>query len=170
MRMLLAAVLAAGLVTGATDAMAAKKVKKDKNAKPAAAPEDKDKPYQDWKKVPKDAEARPGYLTLHQKRENLYLELKGDQFDKPVLGIFSLSGGIGRNFVLGGLPVNDRLLEFHRSGDRVLVVEKNIRFQAPEGSPIAQAKDLSYGNSVIASLKIESVQDSSTWRRSWSAT
>jgi uncharacterized protein DUF4953/uncharacterized protein DUF5117 len=129
--------------------------------KPAgAAPDDKDKPYGDWKKLTKDAEVKKGFFTLYSKRENLYLELKPDQLDKPVLGVFSLARGIGMNGVLGGLPVNDRLLEFHRSGDRVLVIEKNTRFTAPTGSPVAKATDLSMGNSIIASLKVESVQDS----------
>jgi uncharacterized protein DUF4953/uncharacterized protein DUF5117 len=124
--------------------------------------EDKDKPpYEDWKKVTKDTEVKRGFFTLYTKRENLYLELAPDQLDKPVLGIFSLARGIGMNGVLGGLPVNDRLLEFHRSGDRVLVIEKNTRFTAPAGSPIEKARDLSVGNSVIASLKVESVHDSS---------
>jgi hypothetical protein len=122
---------------------------------------DKDKPYQEWKKVTKDAEVKKGFFTLHVKRENLYLELAPDQLDKPVLGIFSLARGIGMNGVLGGLPVNDRLIEFHRSGDRVLVIEKNMRFTAPPGSAVEKARDLSIGNSVIASLKIESVNDSS---------
>ncbi|HKQ59530.1 MAG TPA: zinc-dependent metalloprotease, partial [Candidatus Eisenbacteria bacterium] len=129
--------------------------------KPAGAGDDKDKPYQEWKKVTKDAEVKRGLFTLYQKRENLYLELAPDQLDKPVLGIFSLARGIGMNGVLGGLPVNDRLIEFHRSGDRVLVMEKNTLFTGPAGSPIEKAKDLSMGNSVLASLKIESVHDSS---------
>ncbi len=125
----------------------------------AAAP---DKPYGDWKKLTKDAEVKKGFFTLYQKRENLYAEIRPDQLDKPVLGIWSIARGIGRDFVLGGLSIfNDRLIEFHRSGDRVLVVDENTRFVAPSGSPIEKAKDLSIGNSVIASLKIESVQDSS---------
>ena len=148
------ALMAACLV--ASPAAAAER--KPTDAKSGAAAEDK--PYQDWKKVTKDAEVKKGFFTLHAKRENLYLELAPDQLDKPVLGIFSLARGIGMNGVLGGLPVNDRLLEFHRSGDRVLVVEKNTRFTAPAGSPIEKARDLSVGHSVIASLKIESVHDS----------
>jgi hypothetical protein len=130
-------------------------------AKDAESAADKDKPYQDWKKVTKDAEVKRGFFTLYSKRENLYLEIAPGQLDKPVLGIFSLARGIGMNGVLGGLPVNDRLLEFHRSGDRVLVIEKNTRFTAPPGSPVEKARDLSMGHSVIASLKIESVHDSS---------
>jgi len=127
---------------------------------PPAAGDDKDKPYADWKKVTKDAEVKKGFFTLYSKRENLYLELKPDQLDKPILGIFSLARGIGQNGVIGGLPVNDRLLEFHRAGDHVLVTDQNTRFIAPDGSPLEKARDLSMGNSVIASLKIESIQDS----------
>ncbi len=129
--------------------------------KPAAAgADDKDKPFQDWKKVTKDAEAKRGFLTLHQKRENLYLELAPDQLDKPVLGIFSLARGIGMNGVLGGLPVDNKVVEFHRAGDRILVIQKNTRFTAPAGSAVDKARDLSMGNSVLASLKIESIHDS----------
>jgi hypothetical protein len=129
-------------------------------APPGAGAEDKDKPYQDWKKVTKDAEVKKGFFNLYSKRENLYLEIRADQLDKPVLGIFSLAKGIGQNGVIGGLPVNDRLLEFHRAGDHVLVMDENTRFIAPDGSPLSKAVDLSMGSSVIASLKIESIQDS----------
>lgn len=131
---------------------------KPAEAAAAAAP---DKPYGDWKKLTKDADVLHGYFTAYRKRENLYLEIQPQQLNQPVLGIFSFARGIGTNFVLGGLPLNDRLLEFQRAGDRVLVIEKNQRFTAPEGSPIAKALDLSIGNSVLASLKIESVNDDS---------
>ena len=119
-----------------------------------------DKPYGDWKKVTKDAEVQHGYLTLYKKRENLYLELRPEQFGQPVLGVFSFGRGIGSNFLLGGLPLGDHLLEFQRAGDHVLVLEKNTRFLASGDTAFARALDLSYGNSVLASLKIESVQDS----------
>jgi hypothetical protein len=125
-------------------------------AAPAAG--DKDKPFQDWKKLTKDAEVMKGYFTLYKKRENLYLELRPDQLDKPVLGIFSFARGIGQNRVLGGLPLNNRLMEFQRAGDHILVMEKNMQFTAAPGSPMDKARDLSIGNSVIASLKIESEQ------------
>ena len=127
----------------------------------AAATPAPDKPYGDWKKLTKDAEVMKGFITLYHKRENLYAELRPEQMGKPVLGIFSFARGIGQNFLLGGLPLNNRLLEFDRSGDHVLVYEKNERFMAPAGSPIEKARDLSEANSVVASLKIESEQDSS---------
>ncbi len=120
-----------------------------------------DKPYGDWKKLTKDAEVSKGFFTLYKKRENLYLELKPSQLNTPVLGIVSYARGIGSNFLLGGLPLGDHLLEFQRAGDHVLVIEKNTRFSASPGSPMAKAVDLSIGSSVLASLKIESEQDSS---------
>ena len=101
MQLRLTTLLASALVllAAAATPYPAHAAKKDKKAKPdaaaAAAAGEKDKPYQDWKKVLKDAEAKPGFLTLHQKREHLYLELRPDQLDKPMLGIFSLASGIG---------------------------------------------------------------------------
>ena len=117
-------------------------------------------PFQDWKKITKDAEVQKGFFTLYKKHENLYLELKPDQLGKPVLGVFSFAKGIGSNFLLGGLPLGDHLIEFQRAGDHVLILEKNTRFVAPGDSAFDRARELSYGNSVLASVKVESVQDS----------
>ena len=127
---------------------------------PAPAPEKPDKPYGEWKKLTRDAEVKKGFFTLYHKRENLYLELKPAQMNAPFLSIVSFARGIGSNGLLGGLPLDDRVLQFERSGDHVLLVEVNERFTAPKGSPIDAARDLSIGNSVVASLKIESEQDS----------
>ena len=144
---------------------AAAKPKKGKEAPPAAA--DKDKPFQEWSKVTKDAEKLSGFLTFYKKRENLYLEVRPEQLGQPILGVFSLGSGIGSNFVLGGMPLwiytgrDDHLYELRREGDHLLVLEKNMRFTAPAGTPFEKARDLSYGHSVVAKLKIESVNDSS---------
>ncbi|MBI3538659.1 MAG: zinc-dependent metalloprotease, partial [Candidatus Eisenbacteria bacterium] len=119
-----------------------------------------DKPYGDWKKLTTGAEPKRGFFTLYAKRENLYLQINADQMDTPVLAITSLARGVGMNGILGGLPQNDQLIEFHRSGDHVLVVQQNTRFTAPAGTSVERAKNLSMGNSVLASLKVESVQDS----------
>lgn len=131
---------------------------KGKGGPPAAmgAPE---KPFQEWSKVTKDAEKVPGFFTLWKKRDNLYLELRKEQMEKPFLSIVSFARGIGSNFLLGGLPLDDRMLRFERSGDRVLLMEVNTRFVTPAGTPIDAARELSIGNSVIASFKVESEHD-----------
>ncbi len=164
---LLAVAIASLLVAGLPGLAAAKDKDKDKDKKPAAAAAtDKDKPFQEWSKTTKDTEKLSGFLTFYRKRENLYLELKPEQLGTPFLGVYSLGRGIGSNFVLGGMPVwiytgrDDHMLEFEREGDFVLVLEKNMRFTAPSASPYEKARDLSYGHSVLAKLKIESIHDS----------
>ena len=139
---------------------------KKKDDKAAASPAGAaaggpEKPYGDWKKLTAGATVKHGWFNLYQKRENLYLEVQPAQLGQPILAILSLSRGIGRDFVLGGLPVADKLVCFRRSGDRVMLMEQNTRFTADKGSPMEKAKDLSYGESVIASFKIEAEQDSS---------
>ena len=155
---LLSGVALAALVLGMGGCASAPKPAAAAAAKPAANGKDA-KPYKEWSEVTKDAEKLDGFFTLYRKRESLYLELEPADLGQPVLGIFSLARGIGMNFLLGGLPLNDRLLEFQRAGDRVLLVERNTRFVAPADSAYDRARDLSYGQSVVAALKIESLDE-----------
>ena len=147
---------------------AQKKKGKEVKAADAAQP---DKPYGDWKKLIKDADVMKGFFTLYRKRDNLYMEIAPDQLGKPILGVWSLASGLGANFVLGGMPVwiytgrDDRMLQFDREGDFIVVHEVNMRFLPTTGvngdTGTEKARDLSYGNSVVAKLKVESVNDSS---------
>ncbi len=158
----LAALALLATLLGAVPARAAdKKPKGAAAATPAAgAAATPDKPYGDWKKLTKDTEVMSGFFKLYKKRENLYLDLGPSQLGSPFLSIVSFARGIGSNFLLGGLPLDDRVLQFERSGDHVLLVEVNQRFVTPKDTPIDAARALSIGNSVIASLKIEAEQDS----------
>lgn len=153
-----ALVLAALLA--ALPAAAADKPKGTPGAAPAAAADKPEKPFTDWKKATKDAEAKPGLFTVWKKRDNVYLEIAPKQLGQPFLYVVSISRGIGSNFVLGGLPLDDRMLQFERVGDRILLVQVNTRFTAPAGQPIDKARELSIPNSVLASFKIESEHDS----------
>jgi len=74
-----------------------------------------------------------GFFAFHRKRENLYLELEASQLKAPFLSIVSFARGIGSNGLLGGLPLDDRVLQLERAGDHVLLVEVNERFTAPKG-------------------------------------
>lgn len=155
--------LALAALLGAGPAEAADKSKSNSKGKPdaaAPAPDKPEKPFTDWKKLTKDAEAKKGFFTLWKKRDNLYLELAPAQFGQPFLYVVSCSRGIGSNFLLGGLPVDDRLLQFERVGDRVMLYDVNTRFTTPKGQPIDRARELSIPNSVLASFKIESEHDS----------
>ncbi len=158
-QLILAAVLAS--LAFSAPAAIAKPKDKDKGksgAAPAATP---DKPFIEWKKATKDAEKKSGFLTLWRKKDVLYVELSKEDFEKPFLYITSLSRGIGSNFVLGGLPHEDRMMQWERHGDRVLLVQLNPSFPHNPGQPIDLARELSIPNSVIAGFKIESEHDSS---------
>src|SRR5262249_40224927 len=127
---------------------AAKKPKNDPKATGGSAPGSAapggagagDKPFAEWSKLTKDADRVPGFFTLWKKRDNLYLELAKEQLDQPFLYIVSMSKGIGSNFVLGGLPLDDRVLQFERHGDRVMLLQVNTWFETPKGTPIDKAR------------------------------
>ncbi len=140
---------------------------KPKSKPPAAGPGGapaagaSEKPFPEWAKLTKDAEQKKGFFTLWKKRDNLYLELGKDQLDQPFLYIVSLARGIGSNFTLGGLPLDDRMLQWERHGDRILLVQLNTQFTSPKGAPIDRARELSIPNSIVQSFKIESEDESS---------
>ena len=127
----------------------------------ASAAANPDKPFAEWKKTTKDAELMKGFFNLYKKRDVLYLELTKEQLGQPFLYVVSTARGIGSNFLLGGLPLDDRMLQFERLGDRVMLYDMNTRFVTPKDTPIDRARDLSIPNSILASFKIESEQDSS---------
>jgi hypothetical protein len=142
--------------------------KKDKGKKPEApgggsapAAGAAEKPFTEWSKLTKDAEKKAGFFTLWKKRDNLYLEIPKAQLDQPFLYVVSMARGIGSNFVLGGLPIDDRMLQWERHGDRVLLVQVNTQFTSPKGAPIDKARELSIPNSIVQSFKIESEEESS---------
>ncbi len=153
------AILSLSVALGVSIAAAAPAPSKGKPGDSSAAgiPE---KPFGEWKKVTKDAELKKGFFNLYKKRDILYLEVTKQQLAQPFLYVVSTKRGIGSNFLLGGLPLDDRMLQFERVGDRILLYDVNTRFVTPKDTPIDKARDLSIPNSVLASFKIESEQDS----------
>ncbi len=132
-------------------------------AKPAAqqTAAKKKKEYEDFNKVTEDSKKYQGYFTLYQKKENLYCEIKPSQLEKPFLLMASIARGIGSGYILSGMTMDEWLLEWKRVGDKVHLVRKNVRFRADKGSPIAEAVNLGYSDSVLFALKLESVHPQS---------
>ena len=126
-----------------------------------APPRPKKKPkYKEWSDVVKDARIQKGVLTLYIDREDVYCEIRKDQLDTPMLAVLSLSKGIGTRRILGGLPIDDIMFDFHRTEDHIQMRRLNTRFRAAGDSALAKAIDLTFGNSILFSLNIESEQDS----------
>ncbi len=128
-------------------------------AKPAAqqTAAKKKKEYEDFNKVIEDSKNYQGYFTLYQKKENLYCEIQPSQLNKPFLLMASIARGIGTGYILSGMTMDEWLLEWKRVGDKVHLVRKNVRFRADKGSPIAEAVNLGYSDSVLFALKLESI-------------
>ena len=171
----LAAAFAIGSIAGLAGEAAAKKKEK---APPPAAAADKDKPYADWKKVTKDAEARPASSRSTRSATTSTSRSGRTSSASRCSAIFSLAQ---RHRLATSCSAacrwNDRL---HASSSARATASwwsrRTRASRARPAAPIEKARDLSFGNSVIASLKIESDATTrarrcwSTSRRSWSAT
>ena len=128
-------------------------------AKPATqeTPAKKKKEFEDFSKVTEDSKSYDGFFKLYQKKENLYCEIQPAQLDKPFLCMISVARGLGSGFLLSGMTLEEWMLVWRRVGDNVHLVRKNVRFRAEKGTPIAEAVDLGHNDSVLFSLKIESI-------------
>ena len=128
-------------------------------AKPATteATAKKKKEFEDFSKVTEDSKNYEGFFKLYEKKENLYCEIQPSQLDKPFLCMISVARGMGSGFLLSGMTLEEWLLVWRRVGDKVHLVRKNVRFRATKGTPIAEAVDLGHNDSVLFSLKIESI-------------
>jgi hypothetical protein len=112
-------------------------------------------------KVTKDATRKEGMFNSWTKRENLYWEIRKDQLNKPFLLNASYARGIGLVGQLGGLPITDGLMQFERQGDHVFLTMPQSRIVSNGvDSSYKRAVDLTFGNSVLQSFKIESEKDS----------
>jgi hypothetical protein len=148
--------LALSAAAGAADKDAGKD-KKNGAAADGVRPEaskDKDKPFAD---VVKDAKAVSGLFTIYRSDDKTYLELLPEQLDHTYYVALTLESGIGeRGFYaaqMGGVAP----LAFHREGKTVQLVRKNLRFTAQPGTPISRAVSRSFGDSVLATAKLESL-------------
>ena len=121
------------------------------------APAKKKKEFEDFAKVTEDSKNYEGFFKLYQKKENLYCEIQPSQLDKPFLCMISVARGLGQGFLLSGMTLEEWMLVWRRVGDKVHLVRENVRFRAKEGTPIAEAVDLGHNDSVLFSLKIESI-------------
>ncbi len=123
----------------------------------SAGPAKPDSPFKHFGEVTKDSEHLSGFLDLYRVRDKVYLEIPVDRLGEEMLLVSSLSQGIGAYGILGGMPTNifdGLLVKFERRGDRIHFVQVNHRFRAPEGSPEANAVNLSHGNSILASFPV----------------
>jgi uncharacterized protein DUF4953/uncharacterized protein DUF5117/uncharacterized protein DUF5118 len=119
----------------------------------------KDVPWRSFSEVTKNATIQTGLFTLYRKRDNAYLLVTPDQFDRDYLLVTQLSQGIGELGLDGGTSVRSDLVRFHRAGDRIELWVVNPHFAATPGSPMARAVAYSFGHSVAQSFPIATMRD-----------
>ncbi len=81
-----------------------------------------------------------GFIPLYWDEHTGKMWLEIDGFDQEFLYITALSAGVGSN-ELGldrGSMREPQVVQFERSGPRVLLIESNYKFRAPGGDPAAQ--------------------------------
>jgi hypothetical protein len=112
--------------------------------------------------VIKDAKPVAGVLTLWQRDEKLWIELRPDDFGRPMFLSPKVAGGIGEAPVYGGAmsgrggPGGAQLVEFRRIHNMVQLVARNIEYFAKAGTPEARAVQAAFSPSLIGSAPVAS--------------
>ena len=108
--------------------------------------------FRDFNEVTRQAEKTEGLFTLYKTGDHLYAEIRPDQFNHPLLTPVTIARGMAQ----AGMPVgdDDRVLIFRRVGDRIQIVQRNIHYKAPAGTPIEKAVKQNFTDSVLMALPI----------------
>ncbi|MBI3838426.1 MAG: zinc-dependent metalloprotease, partial [Planctomycetia bacterium] len=130
------------------------------DAKTDSKPDKKEEKFPEWNKVTEGAKLIEGLFPLYynEKDQKLLMAIKQEQYNQELILPISIARGAGMMY-LGGDTLNfgnQWILSFHRSADKILVVRRNVKFKADDGSPQADSVKVSYTDSVIGSLPIKS--------------
>jgi Domain of unknown function (DUF5117) len=114
------------------------------------------RPMQDFNELTRNAKTYEGYITLHEKEQHLYAEIKPMVLEQPILAPMTIARGSAN----AGQPLNfgdEWVLAFHRVGDNLQLIRKNIHFTAPAGTALEKAVKQNYTDSILMSLPILSI-------------
>lgn len=123
-------------------------------AEPTSSPKSPSK-FKDFAEVTKDAKKIEGLFDLYQDNDHLYAVLKGGDFNQSFLAPMSIARGAAS----AGTALNfgeQWVVSFKRVGDRVHLIRKNLRYEAPKGTPLEKAVEQNYTDSVLMALPIVS--------------
>ncbi|MFN5177037.1 DUF5118 domain-containing protein, partial [Limnohabitans sp.] len=113
--------------------------------------------------VIKDAKKTDGLLTVWQKDDKVWLELKPEDFGKPFFLSPKISRGIGERGLYGGSMASrwggygrPQIVEFQKVHNQVRLLAVNNEFVAREGSPEARAIAAGFSRSLLSSTAVAS--------------
>ncbi len=96
-----------------------------------------------------------GLLTVYTKDQQILVDLKQAQLGQDFLMLSSIARGVSQGMVLGGMTWGDDVLwSFRKTGDKIHVLRKQVKFKAKPGTPEATAVKLAYSDAVLYALPI----------------
>ncbi|MBI5239248.1 MAG: zinc-dependent metalloprotease [Elusimicrobia bacterium] len=94
-----------------------------------------------------------GFLKLSRDgKGRLRLTLRAEDFDKPFMLSAKVEKGLGEDPLFSQTPLSEAVFYFHRSGDRVQLVRRNMAYRAQVGSEEEPVVERAFSDSVVASL------------------
>jgi hypothetical protein len=120
---------------------------------PAVAPPAATRPFAE---LVRGAKQHPGFFNLYQKEEKVWIELRPDQFDRPLFMSVNMPNGLGERGVYGSQMGFSRVVTFHRIGNLVQMIAKNTQFKAIGGTPEAKVVAQGFSDSLVAIAPVSS--------------
>jgi hypothetical protein len=111
-----------------------------------------------FKEIIKDAKQYKGYLTLYQKDEKVWMEIRPEQFGKQFFFYGSIASSVGERRLYGSyMPwgTGDHA-EFRKIGNQVQLIAKNMAFYATPGTPQAHGLAQGFSDSLLSSAPVVS--------------
>ena len=110
--------------------------------------------------VIKGASESKGLFNIWQKDDKVWLEIDDEQFDKPFFFKSAINQGIGENRIFGGSMTYPfgvaQIVTFHKHGQSVQLIAKNVKYTAKAGTPEARAVAAGFSDSLLAVAPIAS--------------
>lgn len=115
-----------------------------------------------FKDVVKDAKETPGFFTLWQKDEKVWIEIKPEQLNMPFFMTQNVTNSIGERGLYGsqmgrGMGAGRGVIAyFKRIGNNLQLIAQNDRFRATAGTPQAEFVKQGFSNSLVAASAVVS--------------
>ncbi len=110
-------------------------------------------PTQPYATFMRGAEHQDGVIDLVRKDDQLYLDLRPDNFGKPYIILPSITSGVGGD-AFAGRVYDPLVVIFKRVGKRVMWVTPNTRYFADKGTSAAASLAVSVADSVIQATPV----------------
>jgi len=116
----------------------------------------------DWDRLTENAAFREGYFDSYQTDTRLLFVVPETRLGERFLLSFEASQGPGAGGIYGGtmLDMEARIVSFEKRAGRMFLIQHQNLYTADADSPTQRAIELTFGESVLATARIETTRDS----------